>query len=68
MNLKVLFFIFLCLSSTSIIYNVAMVTLNSAEGWNCKTSRRVVRADYILTNGTEPEGGGDPIGGGDWPY
>ena len=66
MNLKVLFVVFLCLFSASVICNAAMVMLNVPEEWSCEAARGVVHAGYLINNGTEPTAG-DPIGGGSWP-
>ena len=66
MNLKVLFVVFLCLFSASIICNVAMTMLNAAEGWSCEAFTHAVHTGYLTTLGFEPTG--DPIiGDGGWP-
>ena len=65
MNLKVLFAVFLCLFSTFIICNVAMVIVNAAEGWSCKAFSYVEHAGYLTNNRIQPTG--DPREGGGWP-
>jgi len=64
MNLKVLFLVFLCLFTASIISNVSMIIRNAAEGCSCRASTNAVHTGYLTVNGTEPAG--DPTGGG-WP-
>lgn len=65
MNFKVLFLVFLCLFSASIICNVAMVMLNAAETCTCRASTNAVHTGYLAVNGTESQMG-DP-GDGGWP-
>lgn len=65
MNLKVLFIVFLCFFSVSIICNAAMVMLNEPEEWSWKELTHAGHIGYLINNGTEPAG--DPIGGGGWP-
>lgn len=65
MNLKVLFVIFLCLLSASMICNVAIPTVKATEEWHFEGFTLSGSIGYLTNNGTEPNGG-DPIGGG-WP-
>jgi len=65
LNLKVLFVMFLCLFSASIICNAAMVTVNAAEESSCKACTHVVHTGYLTNNGADPMIG-DGTGGG-WP-
>lgn len=65
MNLKVLFVMFLCLFSASIICSTAMTILNEPEEWNRIGLTRTGDIGYLINNGIEPAG--DPIGGGGWP-
>ena len=65
MNLKVLFLVFLCLFSASIICNVAMIMLNAAEACACRASTNAVHLGYLAVNGTESQMGDVTDGG--WP-
>lgn len=65
MNLKVLFVMFLCLFSASIICSTAMTMLNEPEEWNRIGLTRTGDIDYLINNRIEPAG--DPVGGGNWP-
>lgn len=65
MNLKVLFVMFLCLFSASIICSTAMTILNEPEEWNRIGLTRTGDIGYVINN--RIESAGDPIGGGGWP-
>jgi hypothetical protein len=65
LNLKVLFLVFLCLFSASIICNMAVTTPDTAQEQSGKALTYAVLPDDITINRTEPVSG-DPIGGG-WP-
>ena len=65
MNFKVLYLVFLCLFTASIICNVSMIMLNAAEAYTCRASTNAVHPGYLAVNGTEPQMG-DPTDGG-WP-
>jgi len=65
LNLKVLFVMFLCLFSASIICSTAMTMLNEPEEWSWKEFTHAVHIGYLRNNRIEPAG--DPIGGGGWP-
>jgi len=65
LNLKVLFVMFLCLFSASIICNTAMTMMNESEEWNWIGLTRTGDIGYLINNRIEPAG--DPIGGGGWP-
>jgi len=66
-NLKVLFVVFLCLFSASIICSAAMTMFNAADGWSCKAFTHAVHTGHLITNRIQPTG--DPIpGDGTWPY
>jgi len=65
LNLKVLFVVFLCLFSASIICSTAMTMLNEPEEWNRIGLTRTGDIGYLINKGTERRA--DPIGGGGWP-
>lgn len=66
MNSKGLFVAFVCLFSAFIVYNVAMVALNTFEVLSLKGLAHEVQKGYITISGIEPTGDPiDPPGG--WP-
>jgi len=65
LNLKVLFVMFLCLSSASIICSTVMTMLNAPEEWNRIGLTRPGDIGCLINNRIGPAG--DPIGGGGWP-
>jgi hypothetical protein len=65
LNLKVLFIVFLCLFSASIICNTAAASLDTVQEWSCEAFTCTAHAGHVTINRTEPAAG-DPIGGG-WP-
>ena len=65
MNLKVLFIVFLCFLSLSLVSNVAMVVVNVTEEGIFKASTDMLPTSYPANNGTDPMYG-DPVGPG-WP-
>jgi len=65
LNLKVLFVVFLCLFSVSILCNTAVATLDTVQEWSCEAFTYTAHTSHLTINGTGPTSG-DPIGGG-WP-
>ena len=66
MNLKVLFVVFLCLFNASIILSIVSPVVSTTQEPRLADSAFTRFTGYSTNNGAEPDGDGDPVGGG-WP-